>query len=597
MKIQKIALLLLALSFFWNGDVSAQKKDKKKKKKKTKKVDPLLANVSKLKSAVSDREEEFAMDAFTEGMKFFILQDYEKALDKFQESAEFVPSNAATHYQIAYTYTKIGKFDSALPYAQQALNLDTKNEYYYDLLANIYKYNGEFQKAVDVYKQKINDLDRVVEDYYLDLASALISQGAYKEAIGVYNQAEKKYGMNEAIIRQKQKIHLKTNDVASAIKEGDKLLENFPRSTGLVLDQVQLLMTTSNTDRAVKLLEGLLEENPSEARAKFLLSDVYRLKGDADKSFEMLEEAFLSPNLDLELKMDVLAGYLQRMHNTSERETGIKLSKITVETHPDEAKANVMYADFLMAVNEKESKEKAREYYLTAISLNANDYNTWRQIVGIDFELGQMDSIVNHTEEALEYFPNQAVFYLQHGAGLMSLQRYEDAKDALEQGKVLATGNEQITTQFNSYLGDIYHNLEDYTSSDKAFEEVLSANKDNLHALNNYSYFLSLRKEKLELATKMSTRLIELEPKNATYLDTHGWVLYVQGKYDDARKIFEEAVKYTVSGSILEHYGDVLYRLGDKEAAIIQWRRAKILGGVEDPDNLDKKLAEGKLIE
>ncbi|MGB0523272.1 MAG: tetratricopeptide repeat protein [Flammeovirgaceae bacterium] len=596
MKIQKIALLVLAFTLFLGGGVSAQKKDKKKKKK-TKKVDPLFANVSKLKSSVSDREEEFAMDSFTEGMKFFILQEYEKALEKFQESAEFVPENAATQYQIAYTYTKIGKFDSALPHAEKALELDDTNEYYYDLLGDIYKYNGSFDKAVAIYKKKIDKLKPVVEQYYLDLAAAYLSQGAYKEAIGVYDNAEKIYGFNEGIIRQKQKIYLKINNVDKAIQEGEKLLAYFPNSPELVLDQVQLLMTTPKMDQAVTLLEDLLEENPSEARAKFLLSDVYRLKGESEKSAKMLEESFKSPNLGLELKLDVLAGYLQRMHNAAEREIGLKLSKITVETHVDEPKANVMYADFLMALQNEDNKIKAREHYMKAVNLDGNDFNSWRQIVGIDFELGQMDSIVSHTESALEYFPNQAIFYLQNGAGLMSLKKYEEARDALEQGKMLATGNPQIAMQFNSYLGDLYHNLEEYEQSDAAFEAVLSFDKDDLHALNNYSYFLSLRKEKLDLAAKMSARLIELEPNNGTYLDTYGWVLYVQGKYEDARKVLEKAVQHTVSGAVLEHYGDVLYRLGEKEAAIIQWKRAKILGGVSDEKILDQKLAEGKLIE
>ena len=600
MKTRNIALLLFLFTFLVSSlPVYAQKSDKKdkKKEKKGKKKDPLFANVSKLKSSVSDREEEFAMDAFTEGMKHFILQDYEKALEKFQESIDFNNKNAATHYQIAYTYTKLGKFDMALPFAKKALEMENKNEYFYDLLGDVYKYNGEYENLVGVYKQKIENLDRVTESFYLDLAAAHLMQGAYKDAIAVYEQAEQKYGASESIIRQKQKIYLKINDVKSAIREGNKLIEYFPSSTGLILDQVQLLMTTSDTDRAIELLNGLLEENPAEARAKFLLSDVYRLKGDIEKSNQMLEESFESPNLDLELKVDVLAGYLQRMHNASEREIGLKLAKLTVETHPSSSKANTIYADFLAALDDKEKKADARGYYLKAIGINGNDFNSWRQVIGIDFELQNMDSIVVHSEMALEYFPNQAIFYLQNGAGQLNLGKYEEARDALEQGKMLATSNTQMLIQFNSYLGDAYYNLEEHQKSDEAFEAVLGFDKNDLHALNNYSYFLSLRKEKLDKAKEMSQRLVELEPNNDTYLDTYGWVLYVSGEYEAARKVFEKAVLNTVSGNVLEHYGDVLYRLGEKEAAIIQWKRAKILGGVEDADLLEKKLAEGKLIE
>ena len=48
-----------------------------------------------------------------------------------------------------------------------------------------------------------------------------------------------------------------------------------------------------------------------------------------------------------------------------------------------------------------------------------------------------------------------------------------------------------------------------------------------------------------------------------------------------------------VSGTIIEHYGDVLYQLGQKDKAMEQWKQAKTKGNAS-PD-LDKKIATGKL--
>ena len=53
--------------------------------------------------------------------------------------------------------------------------------------------------------------------------------------------------------------------------------------------------------------------------------------------------------------------------------------------------------------------------------------------------------------------------------------------------------------------------------------------------LNNYSYFLSLRKERLDVAESMSSKLITIREDNPTYLDTHGWVLYIRKKYKEAK--------------------------------------------------------------
>jgi predicted negative regulator of RcsB-dependent stress response len=49
------------------------------------------------------------------------------------------------------------------------------------------------------------------------------------------------------------------------------------------------------------------------------------------------------------------------------------------------------------------------------------------------------------------------------------------------------------------------------------------------------------------------------------------------------------------SAVVVEHYGDILYQLGDKEGAINQWKIANKLG--EASKFLPQKIEEGKLYE
>ncbi|HEX9957284.1 MAG TPA: hypothetical protein VGA96_08505, partial [Fibrella sp.] len=93
-------------------------------------------------------------------------------------------------------------------------------------------------------------------------------------------------------------------------------------------------------------------------------------------------------------------------------------------------------------------------------------------------------------------------------------------------------------------------------------------------------------------------KLVQLHPAKATYLDTHAWVLYVMKDYAGAKKFLEKAIQSdpaNISGTTLEHYGDVLFQLGDKAKAIEQWKLAKQKG--EASDRLNQKIAGGKLYE
>ncbi|MCS6834205.1 MAG: tetratricopeptide repeat protein, partial [Flammeovirgaceae bacterium] len=273
---------------------------------------------------------------------------------------------------------------------------------------------------------------------------------------------------------------------------------------------------------------------------------------------------------------------------------GLEMAKIALETHPESDKANALYADFLLA---KGDYAAARKHYLAAIRLNPNNYEMWQQIISLDWQLSQFDSMVNHAEEALESFPNQPRLYLFKGAAHYMLKQYLQAMEILEQGKLLASDNTTLV-EFNEQLGDVYNQLEMFPESDAAYEEVLKIDPFNTHVLNNYSYYLAARKEKSKLpkAKEMAIRLIAQEPNNSNYLDTYGWVLYQLGEYEEAIKQLEKAIKNATSAIIFEHYGDVLFKVGRKEEAIQQWQKAKNMGGDHTPDLL-RKLAEKKLIE
>jgi tetratricopeptide (TPR) repeat protein len=101
----------------------------------------------------------------------------------------------------------------------------------------------------------------------------------------------------------------------------------------------------------------------------------------------------------------------------------------------------------------------------------------------------------------------------------------------------------------------------------------------------------------LEKAEAMSKKSLEIEPSSNSYQDTYGWILYQMKKYDEAKLWIGKAIANggSESGTLLEHYGDVLYKLNDIENALKFWIDAKKAGGTTDL--IDKKIADKKLYE
>ena len=154
-----------------------------------------------------------------------------------------------------------------------------------------------------------------------------------------------------------------------------------------------------------------------------------------------------------------------------------------------------------------------------------------------------------------------------------------------------------MRSDFYGQIGDIYYQIKNLPEAYKAYDEALKYNADNVVVLNNYSYFLTLEKKDLKKAERMIARCIQLEPDNATYLDTYAWVFFTQGNYVLAKIYIENAISKdtTESADLVDHYGDILYMNGNKEKALEQWKKAAELG--KDTEVLREKIEKGEYIE
>jgi Tfp pilus assembly protein PilF len=144
-----------------------------------------------------------------------------------------------------------------------------------------------------------------------------------------------------------------------------------------------------------------------------------------------------------------------------------------------------------------------------------------------------------------------------------------------------------------SLLGDIYFSINKSKKAFTYYDKALKNNPENAVVLNNYAYYLSLTKAKhLDKAYQMSKKANELENSNSSFLDTYAYILYLQGKYTEAKTIFRRALALGggESAVVLEHYADTLNKLGDRITAEIYWSQALDRPDCLNSDEIKKKL-------
>ena len=546
------------------------------------------------------REAEFY---FTEGEKYFILEDYAKALVYYERALEINPDNGTIHFKIAEVLSKSTKQDDLVKASvsvEQALRLEDDNKYFYLLASTIYNSLGRFEKAAEAYERMINKI-KGTDEYLYELAAVYQYAGKTEEAIKAYNRAEEFFGVSEVSSIQKMKLYIEAGKNAEGLAEGEKLIKAYPGEDRYIMAFTEMISQKGLRQEAISYLEDYIKRTQASGSVRMLLAGFYRDAGQEEKARPMLLALFDDRSLELSSKLIVLGSYNGELNENKKKKVSdpqkelfaLQLFDKLKNAYPDDSNVHVIGGDLYLATGKN---REAEDQYLKAVETGAVNFEVYQNLLILEVGLEQWDKVIVHAEDALEMYPNQAMIHYFNGIANLRKRHYEEAIASLEQAKRLSSSNPGLVGEVNSQLGDAYNAVKDYIRSDKAYEEALGFNPDDATVLNNYSYYLALRKENLEKAEKMSSLLIKNHPENPTFLDTYAWVLYTRGKYKDSKKIMERAISTgKATATHFEHYGDILYKLGDVEDAVRQWEKARGLNA--NSETLNKKIANRKIYE
>ena len=540
------------------------------------------------------RQHEFE-NSYFDGIREKMAGNYQNALRDFEQATKIDNNAAPAYYEMANADVQLNKIEEAEKASEKAESIDKgENKWYLLQLSDIYRFEKKWDKAASLYQKLIlNDPDNT--EYYFRLAAIYEAAGNTSEAIKEYDRIEKKFGTSEEVAIQKEKLYVGEKKYDKAIEVINKLIEANPDETSYYQLLAETWLKAGNEQKAMDVYNDLLKKNPNDGQTQLALAEFYYQKGDHAKAFDMLKMAFGNPKLSIDNKISILYNdYLMQQNKDEEdKADAYILTKIMVTAHPAEAKAHAIYGDLLYMDKKYDS---ARTEYRKSLETKKDIFAVWQQLLLCEGELRDYKALADESDKALELFPAQPIVYFMDGVSNLQLKNYKKAADIMESGLSQITENKPLELDFYNNLAEAYYRLNDYTKSDMYFEKVLAQDPENALALNNYAYYLSVRNEKMDKAEAMSKKSLEKEPGNASYLDTYGYILYKEGKYEEAAKFISQSLDVDrKSGDVNEHYGDVEYKLGHVEKAVEYWRYAKQYG--DDSPDLDKKIANQKIVE
>jgi len=563
----------------------------------SKKTSPTTQQKTPAARVLSESERMEIDFLFFNAQKEKLIGNVGVAENLFLEILKRDPTQAQAHYEVARTSLARQDVLRAYTYASKASSLDPQNGWYLRLEADLLRQLGQQKEAIPVLR-RLSKLPKQEElAVLLDISMMYGEINQYAEAIKVLNEIEKISGPAPELSEQKRQYFTKMGKPDKAVEEIKKLNEAFPSDIDFILYLGQLYFEQKEYAKAKIEFEKALAIDAENGKIYFALADVTRVLKQDEQAFDYLRKAFGFSDVDIDLKVQVLLKLFEEFdRDPALRKLALDLSETLTKIHPADAKSWAIRADFLYHGRDYQGAVIA---YKKAIDTDeaAQKYTVWQQYLLSLLETQQFVLLASESQKAVDLFPNQPVPFFLGGVALLQEKQYDASIELLRAGAKVVYGNTQLESQFYASLGDAYNAISKHEESDLSYDRSLRLNPNNALVLNNYSYYLSLRKVNLAKAEEMSRKSLSLEPKNPSYLDTYGWILYQLGKYDDAKKYINDAIAATSgdNGTLLEHLGDILYKLGEQEQALQLWLRAKTAGNTSD--FIDRKIAEGTLYE
>jgi predicted Zn-dependent protease len=345
---------------------------------------------------------------FIEARMYMITGQFDEAESRLNDLLTQDPDNGIFLYELARTYEALGEREKALEAAQNAHRNEPANEWILQLLANIATQLERDDLAEDAYR-KLLDIHPHRSNYAISRAYHLLLLSDRKEALNVLDNTERIIGVTPELSAKKISIYRADGDADKIEKEYRNLLKAFPQNSSYRMELVDFFLVTNQEEKAKSELEKVLSIDARNSRAQVLLA---RLEGSAEEDpLTAIYPIISNPTIDADEKIRELIPFLIQLSEKYDQALSAGLSKASktlTELHPDRAETMALAGDVAFSSYQFLT---AKKYYLSALEIRTNVVQVWFNYLESLLRLRNYEQLQKETERALEYYPNQALFY------------------------------------------------------------------------------------------------------------------------------------------------------------------------------------------
>jgi tetratricopeptide (TPR) repeat protein len=574
------------------------------------------------------------------------LNQPNEALAEFERAAQLAPNDFTVQSTLGEVYDRLGRVAPAIEAFQRALDAataDRRSAAYAATvwrLANLAAQTNQTALAAAQYARLLDLILHPLPSYGEDrrllalaahpelvaeqLGALYVRLGDLPAAIQAFERGREFAPNSVTLAFRLGEAYLRQKEYAKALTEADRAVA-LSNNDAAALDLfLKAALGLEKPEEAVRRLEARLRAAPEHPFLRLFLASAYRHVNRLAQAEQLLRAVL------------------------DDRPNGIAYAELSATLRQDRRPAAAL--DTLAEAVDKDAIDQRvlieMDEAITALRTDTPAAHTWADAAarktdspGAQYLLGslraeerQYDLAAQAFNRVIQLAPSFLWAYV-HLADLYA-RRKEHAKalDVYRRAQGRGLGKDPLVYRMMAYLQERLNQLPEAMKSvdealrldssdrrtlylrgtlldrmgrdedaERTFRHLLAADPNDVQANNALAYFYAVRKRRLDEARTLIDRALRAEPDNGAYLDTLGWVLFQQGRNEEALRVLEraaEAIKtLDPEGDpvILDHLGDVYVKAERPADARRAYARALELNRADPNPELDPVKIQEKL--
>ncbi|MCM2271280.1 MAG: tetratricopeptide repeat protein [candidate division Zixibacteria bacterium] len=431
-------------------------------------------------------------------------------------------------------------------------------------LAEVYYRLREPQKAL-TQLAALKQMD--VSGYRLQ-AACYQALGNPERALGAFHKLAELEPDNAQAFSFLATAYRARNDIDSTVWAYENLVRIDPLNFRVWNEMGRIYAQRGETDRAKAAFQRSLDANlsPENSMAIAGLGELYVLGSQLDSAEIVISRGLTADPDNILLHRQMVALYIDRDSFDLALPHAKRVVELAPLDRPSVRRLGLLYFRL-------DSLDQADSIFTDLV-------RGGERAVFNHYYLGHIAILKRQFERARDEFQMVAQFEDTASQSWIDLAfAYHELKQPENELRSYTDGLARVRSSRDSLrlrfaIGSYYERLGKVEDAISMFESILRADSNHHQALNYLGYMLADRGERLDYARNLIERAVQLDPSNAAYLDSYGWVFYRLGQYDEALKQLEKAAEMVSDATVFDHLGDAYKAVKLEDKARLWWQRA-----------------------